>query len=316
MKRSLQTALAAAALIAAGHAAAQITFYEQEGFHGRSFTTDERLGNLERVHFDNRASSIIVSHGQWEICDRPRFEGRCAIVSQGGYPSLRNIGLNDAVSSVRPVEGRRHQVVVVPAPQPVIVAAPQPVAVAPQPIVVAPQPVMVQPQPVVVAPQPIVTAPPPVAVVENRWKRHPEEMVFEVPVTSVHAVVGPPNQRCWIERQQVAEPVAQSNNIGGAVIGGIVGGILGHQVGGGTGKDLATAGGAIAGAVVGSKLATPDAGTQRVVGRDVQRCETVASAKPEYWDVSYQFRGVEHRMQVSTPPGRTILVNGNGEPRQ
>jgi uncharacterized protein YcfJ len=295
MKRSLQTALAAAALVAAGHAAAQITFYERDGFRGHSVTTNDRVPNLERAHFNNRASSISVQHGQWEVCDHPHFEGRCAILRPGGYPSLREIGLDNAVSSVRPVGGDRH-----------VVVAPQPVVVAPQPVVVAPQPVVVAPQPVVVAPQPV--------VVEERWRRRDNEALYEAPVTSVHAVVGPPNQRCWIERQQVTEPGRAEPNIGGAVIGGIVGGILGHQVGGGTGKDLATAGGAVAGAVIGSKVGSENSGP-RVVGRDVQRCETVASTRPEYWDVTYHFRGVEHHMQMTAPPGRTVLVNRHGEPR-
>jgi uncharacterized protein YcfJ len=294
MKRSLQTALAAATLVAAGHAAAQITFYAHEGYRGRSFTTDERVWNLERAHFDDRASSIVVESGQWEICEYPRFEGRCAILSQGGYPSLREVGLNNAVSSVRPIESRHHhhqRVVVVPAPQPVAVIP--------------------QPEPVVVAPQPV-------AVVDERWKRRPEEMVYEAPVTSVRAVVGPPNQRCWIERQQVAEPArATEPSLGGAVVGGIVGGILGHQVGRGAGRDAATAVGAMTGVVVGSKLGNAtDPNAQRVVEHDVRRCETVANNQPEYWDVSYQFRGVEHRMQMTAQPGRTVLVNGNGEPRQ
>jgi hypothetical protein len=31
--------------------------------------------------------------------------------------------------------------------------------------------------------------------------------------------------------------------------------------------------------------------------------------------VTYLFRGVEHRAQMTSPPGRTITVNRNGEPR-
>jgi uncharacterized protein YcfJ len=134
--------------------------------------------------------------------------------------------------------------------------------------------------------------------------------VYEVPVSSVHAVVGPPNQRCWVERQ----PVQGSNdpNIGGALIGGLVGGILGHQIGGGSGKDLATAGGAVAGAVVGSNVANQGQyGT-----RDVQRCENVANATPSYYDVTYFYNGTEHHVQMTQPPGRVIRVNGYGEPRQ
>ena len=49
--------------------------------------------------------------------------------------------------------------------------------------------------------------------------------------------------------------------------------------------------------------------------RDVQRCEATPSGPPQYWDVSYDFRGVEHRLQMSAPPGQTIAVNRQGEPR-
>ena len=102
--------------------------------------------------------------------------------------------------------------------------------------------------------------------------------------------------------------------MGGALIGGLVGGILGHQVGGGTGKDLATIGGAVGGAAVGSNLANGSGGT--VTGtRDVQRCQNVASAQPEYYDVVYFYNGVEHHVQMKYPPGPTIRVNTRGEPR-
>jgi uncharacterized protein YcfJ len=47
----------------------------------------------------------------------------------------------------------------------------------------------------------------------------------------------------------------------------------------------------------------------------VQRCENVASTRADYYDVTYNFRGVTHRVQTQTDPGRTILVNQRGEPR-
>jgi uncharacterized protein YcfJ len=40
-----------------------------------------------------------------------------------------------------------------------------------------------------------------------------------------------------------------------------------------------------------------------------------SQAKPDYWDVTYTFRGQEHHVQMVTPPGRTITVNRLGEPR-
>jgi uncharacterized protein YcfJ len=97
------------------------------------------------------------------------------------------------------------------------------------------------------------------------------------------------------------------------VVGALIGGVLGHQVGGGRGKDVATAGGAVAGAVIGSN-AGRDGGSS--YDRDVQRCRDVSSGAPAYWDVTYNYRGTDHRVQMSAPPGNTIAVNGNGEPRQ
>jgi uncharacterized protein YcfJ len=51
------------------------------------------------------------------------------------------------------------------------------------------------------------------------------------------------------------------------------------------------------------------------IAQDVQRCRDVSSGRPEYWDVTYRFNGQEHTVQMSAPPGRTILVNRDGEPR-
>ena len=92
----------------------------------------------------------------------------------------------------------------------------------------------------------------------------------------------------------------------------MIGGILGHQIGSGRGNDAATAGGAVAGAAVGA-----NAGRDGGYSRDVQRCATVPAqnARPDYWDVTYEFRGTRHHVQMATPPGQTVTVNGNGEPR-
>ena len=145
------------------------------------------------------------------------------------------------------------------------------------------------------------------------YSRRPDERLYDVPVTSVRAVVGPPEQRCWVERQQVA-PSGGGANIPGAIVGAVIGGVLGHQIGSGRGNDIATAGGAVAGAAVGANVNRSGGGP--VETRDVQRCTNAPNdAQPDFWDVTYNFRGVEHHMQTSAPPGPTITVNGNGEPR-
>jgi uncharacterized protein YcfJ len=141
--------------------------------------------------------------------------------------------------------------------------------------------------------------------VADDFNRRGGEPLFEAEVIAVHAVVGPPEQRCWVERRDV------NANVPGAIAGAVIGGILGHQIGGGRGQDIATAGGAVAGAAVGGSV-----GSNYGYGQDVQRCTEVTNYdRPDYWDVTYVFRGREHHAQMTAPPGATITVNRNGEPR-
>ena len=154
-------------------------------------------------------------------------------------------------------------------------------------------------------------APAPVAAYDAR--RRANERLYEARVTSVRAVVGPPEQRCWVEREAVA-PSGGGANVPGAVLGAVIGGVLGHQIGGGRGQDLATAGGAVAGAAMGANVNRGDG--RAATSRDVRRCtSTPASNRPDYWDVTYEFRGATHQMQMTTPPGPTVTVNRQGEPR-
>jgi uncharacterized protein YcfJ len=151
----------------------------------------------------------------------------------------------------------------------------------------------------------------PAPVADRDYRRRNNERLYEANVTSVRAVVGTPEQRCWVEREQVAQEQGKVN-VPVAIAGAIIGGILGHQIGGGRGKDIATASGAVAEAVVGSQIGR-GGGTQE---QDVRRCENVPNqAKPDYWDVTYNFRGQDHSVQMTSAPGPTVTVNSEGEPR-
>jgi uncharacterized protein YcfJ len=156
--------------------------------------------------------------------------------------------------------------------------------------------------------------PPPMVTPAYEYRRRPTERIYEAQVTDVRAVMGPPDRRCWVERREVADAGPRGDaNVGGAIVGGIIGGILGHQVGGGRGKDVATAGGAIAGAAIGSQAGSGNYGSTYT--QDVRRCDRV-SGPPAYWDVTYNFRGTSHHVQMAAPPaGNTITVNERGEPR-
>ncbi len=111
-------------------------------------------------------------------------------------------------------------------------------------------------------------APVPLVAPAYGYRPQPQERVYVVPVSSVRAVVGAPEQRCWVERQQVVEDRSDVN-VPGAIAGAVIGGVLGHQVGGGRGKDIATAGGAVAGAAIGANVGR---GGSQVYSQDVQRC--------------------------------------------
>ena len=146
------------------------------------------------------------------------------------------------------------------------------------------------------------------------YRRRQNERLYEANVTYVRAVVGPPQQLCWVDRERVDNRGSAGVNIPGAIIGGAIGGILGHQIGGGRGQDFATGIGVLGGAAVGANIGRGSDGP--VYTQNVQRCEYVpTSAGVDYWDVTYNFGGYEHRVQMTTPPGTTIVVNAQGEPR-
>jgi hypothetical protein len=104
MNTFFNTAAVAAALVLSTSACAQITFYEHEGFRGRVHTTRGALDNFAGWDFNNRASSVVVEKGRWEVCEGIGFTGRCAVLRPGSYDRLSTMGLNDRLSSVRPAK--------------------------------------------------------------------------------------------------------------------------------------------------------------------------------------------------------------------
>ena len=70
MKLMTRSAIAGAAIVLASQAMAQITFYEGEGYRGRAFSTDRRVGNFERFSFNDRVGSIVVDRGRWALVRR------------------------------------------------------------------------------------------------------------------------------------------------------------------------------------------------------------------------------------------------------
>lgn len=359
MKSSVKTLFAVAVVAIAAQASGQVTFYEQSNFQGRSFTTERQINNFQRFGFNDSASSVVVTGERWEVCEDIRFRGRCVVLRPGNYPSLAAMGLNDRVSSVKPINrnvrvDERRYAPTVAVPQvtfyqqdnfrgqsftteqgvlnfqrqnfndrasSVLVTSGQwevcedarfggRCAILREGRYPSMQDIGLNNR---ISSARLVSneAPTPVAAPDYRQRNN--ERLFEANVTSTRAVVGSPEQRCWVEKEQIAQNNA---NVPAAIAGALIGGILGHQVGGGTGKDLATVGGAIAGAALGNSVGR-NGNTDQAATRDVQRCENVGGeARPQYWDVTYNFRGVDHRVQMTAAPGATVTVNAQGEPRE
>jgi uncharacterized protein YcfJ len=100
----LKTTLGAVALACSGMAFADVTFYENDNYSGRQFTVRDPIDNFQRIGFNDRASSVVVTGRPWEVCDDAGFRGHCFILRPGNYPSLSSMGLDDRISSARWVD--------------------------------------------------------------------------------------------------------------------------------------------------------------------------------------------------------------------
>jgi hypothetical protein len=60
-----------------------------------------KLADLANFEFNDKASSVRVRDGQWQLCVDANYRGNCVTLGPGEYPTLRAMGVNDRVSSVR-----------------------------------------------------------------------------------------------------------------------------------------------------------------------------------------------------------------------
>jgi hypothetical protein len=109
MNRRLIAALAASgALTAAIPAAAEVILYGRDGFEGRSVEIRGSNPDLREHGFNDRASSAIVYGRSWEVCEHVNFQN-CRVLPPGRYPDLRAMGMQNSISSMRPIrQGARY----------------------------------------------------------------------------------------------------------------------------------------------------------------------------------------------------------------
>lgn len=78
-----------------------IMLYDEPLFRGRSLSVKDSVENLRSRNFHDRAESVQIVSGTWELCSEPGFR-RCQTVSSD-VAHLSTLGLNKKLSSVRPV---------------------------------------------------------------------------------------------------------------------------------------------------------------------------------------------------------------------
>jgi hypothetical protein len=99
-KLSLLCAIAIGMLTSAA-GAADLTLYTDGDFAGRPLNVVIDMRQLGSMNFDKRASSLVIEKDAWVVCTGEDFTGSCKTLEPGRYPSLRELGLDDAITSVR-----------------------------------------------------------------------------------------------------------------------------------------------------------------------------------------------------------------------
>jgi hypothetical protein len=59
------------------------------------------MKQLGSMNFNDRASSVVIEKGAWVLCTDEDFSGKCVTLEPGKYGSLREMGLDDTITSVR-----------------------------------------------------------------------------------------------------------------------------------------------------------------------------------------------------------------------
>jgi hypothetical protein len=86
---------------AGGGGQREVVLYEAPNFGGDRFGVDDVVPNLDRTGFNDRARSMIVYSGTWELCEDADYRGACRTFGPGRYPDLGHLA--GRLSSLRRV---------------------------------------------------------------------------------------------------------------------------------------------------------------------------------------------------------------------
>lgn len=112
-------ALAVAAVCATGvlspsqAKAADIELYSSTSFAGDVVGFNGDVADLNAYGFSNRASSIRIRRGVWQVCSDANYRGNCMTLDRD-VANLTSVGLNDSITSFRRSagSGQNHEIIV------------------------------------------------------------------------------------------------------------------------------------------------------------------------------------------------------------
>ncbi len=83
----------------------EATLYARPNFTGASVRVTGPVPRLAALRFNDKASSIRITGGAWEVCEDANYQGRCEII-EWRENSLNEMALNNSITSIRPIEPR------------------------------------------------------------------------------------------------------------------------------------------------------------------------------------------------------------------
>ncbi|HEY3177904.1 MAG TPA: beta/gamma crystallin-related protein [Casimicrobiaceae bacterium] len=95
-------AMVMVSIVARSAFAGEVTVFADRDFKGNAMTVRGPSPKLERIGYNDTASSLVVRAGVWEVCDKPYFEGHCVQLQPGEYSSF-GTSASDRFASLREV---------------------------------------------------------------------------------------------------------------------------------------------------------------------------------------------------------------------
>ena len=85
-----------------------VVLYDQYDFSGSSAPVSGSVDNLDVTSWNDRAVSMVINYGNWELCTDANFRGACQVYGPGSYRDLGN-DMVRRLSSLRPAVGAYSQ---------------------------------------------------------------------------------------------------------------------------------------------------------------------------------------------------------------